>query len=106
MSNRKLINYFVITLISTLSFGCKKIPMPNEESKLIFGKWKCLGESGVLGGNLFKTKNRVEFTEKGVFRLWEDSILKRRTSFKVYMEGNYSTPTIDIKKILSYYAIS
>ncbi|MBU3658658.1 MAG: hypothetical protein FGM14_02210 [Flavobacteriales bacterium] len=77
-----------------LIIGCKKISTPDEESKLIFGQWQYLynsgGFSGVGGSKTFKDDSRVEFSEKGVYKVYEGNKNVKRFRFKIESNDGYA----------------
>lgn len=67
------ITFIIFTLL--ISLRCEKISTPDDEAKAIFGEWEYShdtgGFSGAGGSNMFKDNNWIEFTEKGVYKIYE-----------------------------------
>jgi hypothetical protein len=81
----KQILFTILILIAVV--GCKKIDIPDEEAKAIFGKWQFNfdsgGFSGAGGSNLFDESNWIEFTEKGFYRVYEGEKTQEKARFTV-----------------------
>jgi hypothetical protein len=106
---RSLLIYILIPMLAIL-VGCKKIATPTEESKAIFGSWQYKSSDGGFSGggsSEFNLENWIEFTEKGVFRVYKGSKKENQKRFKiewkksiydaelrtaiVYRDGSYET---------------
>lgn len=107
MKIRSSIIFFLIPSV-LLIFGCKKISTPDEESKLIFGQWEYSYDSGGFSGGggstTFKDNSWVEFSEKGVYKVYEGSKKVQRLRFKIEPNDGYAKYKINFSSsgILDY----
>ncbi len=87
-----------------ITFGCKKISTPTEASKAIFGSWQYKsisgGFSGAGGSSTFNSENWIEFTEKGLFRVYKGSKKECQKRFKIELkESIYDS---DLRQAIVY----
>ena len=107
MKTRSSILFFLIPAV-LLIFGCKKISTPDEDSKLIFGQWEYSSDSGGFSGGggstTFKDDSWVEFSEKGVYKVYEGSKKVQRLRFKIEPNDGYAKYKINFSSsgILDY----
>ncbi len=64
-----------------------EISMPDEASKLLFGQWVYQSNSGGFSGNggsnQFNANSWVEFSNKGVYTVYDGNIEKQKLNFTV-----------------------
>ena len=107
MKTRSSILFFLIPSVLFI-FGCKKISTPDEDSKLIFGQWEYSSDSGGFSGGggstTFKDDSWVEFSEKGVYKVYEGSKKVQRLRFKIEPNDGYAKYKINFSSsgILDY----
>lgn len=103
MKKRKTTIYLLIPFLM-ITFGCKKISTPTEASKAIFGSWQYKsisgGFSGAGGSSTFNSENWIEFTEKGLFRVYKGSKKECQKRFKIELkESIYDS---DLRQAIVY----
>jgi hypothetical protein len=110
MKTRSSILFFLIPAV-LLTFGCKKISTPDEDSKLIFGQWEYSYDSGGISGSggstTFKDDSWVEFSEKGVYEVYEGSKKVERLRFKIEPNDGNAKYKINFSSsgVLDYYYV-
>lgn len=80
--------YFLIPIV-VITFGCKKISTPTEESKALFGSWQFKNSSGGNSGGgstVFNPENWIEFTDNGVYRMYKGSKKECQKRFKIELK--------------------
>lgn len=84
--------FFNLLLIITVLISCKKISVPNEEAKQIFGTWDYKtsfgGYSGGGGSTKYNTNQWIEFSEKGVATVYENDKKVSKTKFTIKMKNS------------------
>lgn len=79
----------VLTLLLT-AVSCKKIEVPNDKSKELFGSWTYDSNSGGLmgagGSNRFSVDSSVEFTESGNFKVYVGSVQQSQKNFTIELK--------------------
>ena len=108
MKIRSSILFFLIPAV-LLIFGCKKISTPDEDSKIIFGQWEYSYDSGGFSGGggstTFKEDSWVEFSEKGVYEVYEGSKKVQKRRFKIQPNDGHAKYKINFSSsdVLDYY---
>lgn len=72
-TKNKIIIALTILIVSALMTGCKKIPVPDPNAKVIFGEWKYVNSSGGFTGGQtaggFDSDTWIEFKETGKYQV-------------------------------------
>ena len=102
MKIRSSIIFFLIPFVLVI-FGCKKISTPDEDSKLIFDQWEYSYDSGGFSGGggstTFKDNSWVEFSEEGVYKVYEGSKKVQRLRFKIEPNDGYAKYKINFSSL-------
>ncbi len=84
----KLIQFTLLFSVFLL-LACKKIDVPSEDAKKIFGSWEYVSNTGGMsgsGGSYKYVKGQwVEFTDKGKFIVYEGNKKISKFRFKIEM---------------------
>ena len=97
MKNTSIL-FLLIAFVLGLT-GCRKISTPDEASREIFGKWEYKSDSGGFSGDggssTFKENSWVEFSEKGVYKIYEGSKRVKRLDYKIESNEGFAKYKID-----------
>ena len=99
-----LINFIVCLLLCFIGAGCKKTAIPDQQVKMIFGKWKVVNTSGGFGGGPIWPSDKdiyLEFKETGRYKKHEKGKLVKTEKFKFSPDKNNAS-----KYIIDYDASS
>lgn len=99
MKNQSYILFLFTALFAIILTSCNKdstpeeltktdeISMPDEASKLLFGQWVYQSNSGGFSGNggsnQFNANSWVEFSNKGVYNVYDGNIEKQKLNFTI-----------------------
>jgi len=85
-------NIFTTLFLSFLFLfsACKKIDVPNEDARKIFGSWEYKSNSGGFSGsggsNKYSVGQWLEFTDKGVLKVYKGSKKISKLRFKIEVQ--------------------
>lgn len=99
MKNQSYILFLFTALFAIILTSCNKdstpeevtktdeISMPDQASKLLFGQWVYQSNSGGFSGNggsnQFNANIWVEFSNKGVYTVYDGNIEKQKLNFTI-----------------------
>lgn len=88
---KQQLNKSLLILVLVLTgVSCKKITLPNDESKELFGSWTYDSNSGGLigvgGSNRFSEDASVKFTESGCFKVYVGSVKQSQKNFTLELK--------------------
>ena len=103
MKNTLKIFFFSFSLLFLFS-ACKKIDVPNEDARKIFGSWEYKSNSGGVSGsggsNKYIVGQSLEFTDKGVLKVYEGS--KKISKFRFIIEVQEGVFNGSVKNSIVY----
>ena len=94
---------FLSTIV--LLVACKKIATPDENSKLIFGEWRYISNSGGFSGGggstKFNSNSWISFNEKGIYKAFDGTKKVEKHRFKIETSDDFLKYRINFNGINS-----
>ena len=96
----KTLKCIFIFAVVTFLFSCKKVNLPDDQSKQLIGKWKYVTSSGGFGGGEIHTDvTEVEYTKYGKCKRKDKKLFELNKKFKIELSRSiYSTEQVYVIK--------